>query len=277
VPIESPQLAANIESPRLAANMPTLHDSLKSLSVVIPACNAARCIESTLCAAAAWLNASGLSHEIILVDDGSTDDTALIVERRHPAVHLLRNGENRGKGHAVRRGMLAARHEWALFMDADHSTHISHLEQFAACAAKADVLIASRNLPESRIIRPQPALRQFLGRRLPALVRLTALPGIRDSQCGFKLFRRECARDLFSRQRVDGFMFDVEVLLLARRLGHRILELPVSWDNPPESTLRLASDPWRMLADLASVVWRLRLCGDDAPRDHDKEERSAPP
>ncbi len=241
--------------------MTVIQHTLGSISVVIPAYNAAACIDATLRDAGDWLASAELPHELIVVDDGSTDDTALIVEQRHPGVQLLRNNENRGKGHAVRRGMLAARHDWALFMDADHSTHISHLERFAAHAAEADVLIGSRNLPDSRIVRPQPLLRQFLGRRLPGLVRLAALPGVSDSQCGFKLFRREAARVIFTRQRVNGFIFDVEVLLLARRLGYRVLELPVNWDNPPESTLRLARDPLRMLGDLASAVWRIRAGG----------------
>jgi dolichyl-phosphate beta-glucosyltransferase len=238
--------------------VPRPADVFESLSIVIPACNAEAHVASTLDAAQSWLEASGVPHEVIVVDDGSRDRTAELIERRGRGVILLRNESNRGKGYAVRRGMSAARHAWALFMDADHSTHIRHLEQFAPLAGRADVVIGSRRVPGARIVRPQHRLRQALGRTFPYLVQLVALRDIRDTQCGFKLFRRAAAEAIFSRQRVDRFAFDVEVLLLARRLGLRIVEAPVDWDNPTDSTLRIGVDTWVMLYDLVRTVCRLR-------------------
>lgn len=230
---------------------------LESLSVVVPAYNAAAFAAETLACVRAYLGNNSVPHEILVVDDGSLDNTAAIVEAVG-GVQLLRNGVNRGKGFSVRRGMLAARHAWVLFMDVDHSTRIENLERFAAYVEGADVVIASRRLGESRIVRRQHRIRQALGRTFPYFVRALALPDLNDTQCGFKLFRRDAARAIFSRQRVERFAFDVEALMLARRLGHRIAEVPVDWDNPTQSTLRVARDASRMMLDLLRTVWRLR-------------------
>ena len=233
-------------------------EPFNELSVVIPAYNAEGQVCATLDAVQSYLQGRGLKHELIVVDDGSSDETARRVQRWGGQVKLLRNGGNRGKGHAVRRGMLASRYAWTLFMDVDNSTSIEHLERFAPRAPDADVLIASRNLDGSRIVGGRPLLRHFLGQTFPHAVRLLALRGIRDTQCGFKAFRRQALREIFPRQRSEGFCFDVEVLLIARRLGYRIAEIPIDWDNPPESTLRLWRDAPGMLADLARITWRHR-------------------
>lgn len=233
-------------------------DALGSVSVIIPACNAERCVADTLDAVQSWLAARDLVHEIIVVDDGSADRTAEIVERRGRGVRLLRNGVNRGKGYSVRVGMLASSHAWAMFLDVDHSTHIRHLERFAERAVDADVLIGSRRVVGARIVRRQHRLRQFLGRSFPYLVRALALRDIQDTQCGFKLFRRAAVDAIFPRQRVERFAFDVEVLLLARRMGFRIVEIPVDWDNPTDSTLRISRDTFVMFADVLRTVWRVR-------------------
>ena len=238
--------------------MSTTGAAFDSLSVIIPAYNAQSVVASTLDACAAYLARQDLDFEIIVVDDGSTDQTARLVAEHSGAVTMLRLERNRGKGAAVRLGVQAAQHAWVLYLDVDHSTAIDHLDSFAAHAADADILIGSRNLPESRIVLPQPWLRQTLGQTFPYLVRLLALPGIRDSQCGFKLFRREVARRVFDRLKCGGFCFDVEVLLCAKRLGYRMRELPVRWDNPTASTLRLWRDPARMLLDLLRIAWRHR-------------------
>lgn len=238
--------------------MTELSATISSLSVVIPAYNAAAHLWATLQSVSDWLAGQRVPNEILVVDDGSQDDTAAIAAAA-PGVRVLASVLNRGKGFAVRRGMLAARHEWVLFMDADHSTRIEELERFGtAIRGGADVVIASRRVRGARIVRPQPRIRQALGRTFPYLVRLLALPAIRDSQCGFKLFRRDAAQAIFSRTRVERFAFDVEVLLLAQRLGYRVAELPIAWDNPTASTLRVGADSARMLWDLIGVTARLR-------------------
>jgi len=238
--------------------VPSPADAFESLSVIIPAYNAASHIASTLAEVRAWLAAQRIPHELIVVDDGSRDDTATIAAASCPEALLLRNAENRGKGYAVRRGMLASERAWSLFMDVDHSTHIRHLERFAEHAASADVIIGSRRLEASRIVRPQHRLRQALGRTLPYIVRAFVLRDLTDTQCGFKLFRRAAVDAIFPRQQVERFVFDVEVLLLARRAGLRVVEAPVDWDNPTDSTLRIGTDSLRMLLDLGRTSWRLR-------------------
>ncbi|MGE3182845.1 MAG: dolichyl-phosphate beta-glucosyltransferase [Phycisphaerae bacterium] len=232
----------------------------EQLSVIVPAYNASATIVATLEDVIDWLQSRRIDFEVVVVDDGSTDDTVARIQRSFPEVRLLVNERNRGKGYSVRRGMLAAQKAWTLFMDADNSTRIHELEKFAAFAREgAAVIIASRRLPASRIVRQQHRFRQALGRTFPIFARLLALPDIHDTQCGFKLFRRDAAQAIFSRQRVDRFAFDVEVLLLAKRLGYTIQEVPISWDNPTTSTLRISRDAPRMLWDLLCSTVRLRF------------------
>lgn len=244
-----------------AATLPsvsTAKGAFRSVTVVIPAYNASDVVSDTLTAVRDYLQRADLPHEIIVVDDGSTDQTASLV-REHPGdIKLLSNGRNRGKGFTVRHGMLEGKCDWVLFMDVDNSTTIDHLDRFAPHAADADVLIASRRLPDSNIVRAQPKFRQMLGKTFPYFARVIALPGIRDTQCGFKVFRREAAADAFSLQESEGFCFDVEVLLIAKRLGYRIREVAIDWDNPPSSTVRVSLDPIKMLIDLFRIAWRHR-------------------
>lgn len=230
-----------------------------SLSVVIPAYNAAHQIVGTLDAVQSFLNGDGIPHEVIVVDDGSRDATREVVSRRNGGVRLIANEGNRGKGYSVRQGMLAAKCDWVLFTDVDHATPIEHLTGFAPHAASNDILIGSRRLTESTIVRRQPRIRQAMGRVFPYLVRAFVLPQFADTQCGFKMFRRDVARDLFGRAEVDRFCFDVEVLAMAVAAGYRIAELPVQWRNPEGgSTLRIVRDTARMLKDLAGIRRRMR-------------------
>ena len=166
------------------------------------------------------------------MDDGSDDRTAEIVARHGDRIHLLRNEGNRGKGYSVRRGVLASKNAWILTTDADNAIGIEHLASFAAQAPMADIVIASRNIPGAALTHPPPRMRVFTGKLFIGLVRSLALPGCSDCQCGFKLYRHSAAQLLFSRQRVDRFAFDVEVLMLARRMGLRVAESPVTVDNP---------------------------------------------
>jgi dolichyl-phosphate beta-glucosyltransferase len=216
-----------------------------SLSVVVPAFNEARRLPATLASVTAYLDGRGQPYELIVVDDGSRDATAEVATRTLSPLgergQLLRLPVNRGKGAAVRAGVEASRGERVLVTDADLSTPIEELPALeSACAAGADVAIGSRALDRSLITRRQPLLREWSGRLFNLVVQLLALPGIRDSQCGFKLFRSETAHDVFRRARSDGFGFDVEVLAVAKHLGYRIAEVPVRWRNDDDSRLSLA-------------------------------------
>jgi dolichyl-phosphate beta-glucosyltransferase len=213
------------------------------LTIVIPAYNEETRLPASLGAIAAYLAArpSAPSLEVLVVDDGSTDATASRAEeaaRRHGLVfRVLRLPENRGKGAAVRAGCLEAAGRLILVSDADFSTPIYEWEKLAA--ADAPVAIGSRGLDETLVKERQPFFRQAMGKLFNRLVRLVAIPGIRDTQCGFKLFTREAAREIFSRARVDRFAYDVEALLLARRLGFAIAEVPVLWFNSADSRVTL--------------------------------------
>ncbi|HPD13602.1 MAG TPA: glycosyltransferase family 2 protein [Planctomycetota bacterium] len=234
------------------------------LSIVIPAYNESADIEAAIEAATAFLAQSRTPGEVIVVDDGSTDDTAALTARyaaSQPAVRLLRNGRNRGKGYSVRRGVLEARGEVILFSDADESTPFSEAPKLLApiAAGAADVAIGSRALRESRLELPQPWMRRVMGWVFRNLVRLLVMRGIRDTQCGFKAFRAAAAREVFPRQTLEGFAFDVEVLFIARKLGYHIVEVPVRWLDSHDSRVRPLRDPVRMFLDLLRIrlrAWR---------------------
>ncbi len=197
------------------------------------------------------------ASEIIVVDDGSTDRTSEIAAealRGRPNDRILRRAENRGKGFSVREGMLAASGQLILFSDADLSTPIAEFEKlFSGIEAGNDIVVGSRALAGSDIRRRQSFLRESMGEIFNILVRGLVLKGIRDTQCGFKLFRREAARDIFSRLRVNGFSFDVETLFVGRRLGYSIGEVPIVWTNSPESKVRLFYSSAAMLRDLFRI------------------------
>jgi dolichyl-phosphate beta-glucosyltransferase len=235
---------------------------LESVSVVIPAYNEDKRIAPTLHRVAGWLSSEGAKFEIVVVDDGSRDDTAQVVSAAasdDPRIRLVSNGSNRGKGYSVRHGMLEATGRWRLFSDADMSTPIEELAKLAARTGDAEVVIGSRGLRESQILRRQPIYRESMGRIFNLLVQAAALPGIHDSQCGFKLFRGDVAEAVFRRVTIDGFGFDVEALFIARRLGYRLAEVPVVWVDDPATKVRPVRDASRMAMDLLRV--RLRHAG----------------
>lgn len=194
----------------------------------------------------AWMALGAFSFcELIVVDDGSRDGTVRVVEdfaQANPCVRLLRNPGNRGKGYAVRNGMLEAKGEWILYTDADLSTPIAEFRKLLQAAREQDAQIAigSRALDRSLVEVHQPALRELSGRTFNVVMRaVTGLP-FRDTQCGFKLYRADAARQIFSRQKQEGFSFDVEDLLIAKKLGLPAVEVPVRWANVEGTKVRLS-------------------------------------
>lgn len=196
-------------------------------------------------------------HEILVVDDGSTDRTleeAICFANGNPNIRVLRNPGNRGKGFSVRHGMLEARGEWRLFSDADLSTPIEELDKLwqTVQQRKVDVAIGSRALDRSLIGIHQPGLRETAGKVFNFVMRLaTGLP-FADTQCGFKIFRADAAREVFSRQRLERFGFDVEVLFIARKLGYSAAEVPVRWNHAEGSKVGMFTG-LHAFAELAQV------------------------
>ncbi|MBI2843397.1 MAG: glycosyltransferase family 2 protein [Armatimonadetes bacterium] len=227
------------------------------LSVIIPAYNEEANLEGTVRDVSRYLSDIGLSHEIIVVDDGSKDRTLSVAESLRCEIQSLRTihyAPNRGKGCAVRTGMLSAEGTRALFTDADNSTPITELPAFMSALDKGgDVAIASRSIRGAVRVIHQPFYRELGGKILNLGIRLFAVPGIADTQCGFKLFTSRAARDIFSRCFIDGFSFDVEALYLARRLGYEIVELPVHWTHHGGSRVSPIRDGLRMLLDIAKI------------------------
>ncbi len=225
------------------------------LSIVIPAFNEAGRLPATLAAIDEFFR-DRCAIEIIVVDDGSTDETAAVAAAR-AGVTVVRNPVNSGKGHSVRRGVLAARGERVLICDADGSTPIGEYPKLAAALdAGADVAIGSRDLPESAVSPRQPLARRIVARLLRAARRRRLLPEIRDTQCGFKLFRRAIAHEVFGGQTLTGWLFDCEVLALAAERGCRIVEVGVRWANDPSSRVRLLGDLARTWREYRYLVRR---------------------
>jgi dolichyl-phosphate beta-glucosyltransferase len=227
------------------------------LTVVIPAYNEEALIESTTRDIAGYLDRLGLVFEIIIVDDGSADRTIEIARRLSeeiPGVRPVSYSRNMGKGHAVRTGMLEAAGERVLFTDADNSTPIDELPALmSALDDGCGVAIGSRAVRGSVRTIHQPYYRELGGKIINLFIQFFAVPGIRDTQCGFKLFTKDAARQVFSRGVIDDFSFDVEALFLARRLGFKIAELPVHWANRGESSVRPFRDGARILTDIIRI------------------------
>jgi glycosyltransferase involved in cell wall biosynthesis len=210
---------------------------LRSISIVIPAYNEEKRLPSTLQRIIEYLDQTHFAFaEILVVDDGSSDATAAEANEfalRHPCVRLLRNPGNRGKGYSVRHGMLEAAGDWALFTDADLSSPIEELEKLVAAVEQhgAQAAIGSRAVDRSLVGVHQPMLREYAGRFFNVVMRLITGLEFHDTQCGFKLFQREAAREIFSRQQLEKFGFDAEVLFVAKLLEYRVVEVPVRWND----------------------------------------------
>ena len=235
------------------------------LSVVIPAFNEALRLPSTLVEIIRYLqnHPRWLPAEILIVDDGSSDGTFEVAKATPPAegitLKCLVHDRNSGKGAAVRTGFRAAQGEAILLCDADMATPIEELDALNKDFTDG-VSIGSRAVDRSRIERPQPKYRDLMGRVFNLAVQLLAMGGIRDTQCGFKLFGGDLGRSLAAVQRLDGFAFDVELLLVARFWGHEIREVPVRWRHVEESRVQPVTHSADMLADLLRIGW-WRLTG----------------
>ena len=228
------------------------------LSVVIPAYNEEERLVPTLKRIKEYLAGQSYDSEVLVVDNASADRTSEVA--REAGVKALAE-PRRGKGAAVRTGMLAAQGRYILFSDADLSTPIEELEKLMAeLRAGADVAIASRGLPESNLVKRQPWYREFVGRAGNVLVRMIAVRGIADTQCGFKLFPREIARRIFPAQRLTGAAFDVEVLFIAQHAGWKIAEVPVTWIDSPDTRFSRVRDSLDAVKDLVRIRMNW-ICG----------------
>jgi glycosyltransferase involved in cell wall biosynthesis len=227
------------------------------LSIILPAHNEQDRLPDSLTRILGFLAAQSLEAEIIVVENGSTDRTAEVAEtfaRTHPGLRVLRE-IRRGKGLAVRRGILAATGDYRFICDVDLSMPIEQVTRFLPPAlADTPIAIASREAPGA-VRYDEPAHRHWVGRGFNLLVRLLAVPGLHDTQCGFKCFRADAAEELFRLQVLDGWTFDVEVLFLARRMGYRVAEIPIPWYYVPGSRVRLLRDSIAMLTDLLRIRW----------------------
>jgi dolichyl-phosphate beta-glucosyltransferase len=233
------------------------------VSVVLPAYNEAASIVRTLEQAYAYFDAQGHDYEIIVSadgDDGTREAAAAFAQSRGRLV-VIGDPQRKGKGHGVRAGVRIARGEIIGFADADNKTPIDELSKLLPFFDEGyDVVIGSRASVGSAVLRRQPAYRRVGSRVFAVAMHLvTGLWDIRDTQCGFKFFRAPVARDLFARQRIDGYMFDVEILTLARQSGYRIKEVGVRWADDGDSRLDLVAGNWRNARDLLAIGWRARF------------------
>jgi dolichyl-phosphate beta-glucosyltransferase len=230
---------------------------LGTLSVIVPAYNEQSRIEPTLRAIVQWLREQKRRFEVVVVDDGSRDETGTVVDDLRAELgelRLIRLARNHGKGYAVRAGVLNARSDLVLFCDADLATPIQELARLeSAIADGAAVAIGSREARAEDVRVRARRYRRVVGRTFHALVEVLTVRGFRDTQCGFKLFRGAVAQDLFSRMCMDGYAFDVEVLLMAQRRGYRVAEVPVNWSHQPGSKVNLVTDATKMFWDLLRI------------------------
>ena len=226
---------------------------IMKLSVVVPAYNEEECILSTLRKIFQYLQQKGMEYEVIVVDDGSTDNTKkLVMSVDNARLRLLENQTNLGKGAAVKKGMLKAQGDLLLFLDADYSTSINELDRFLPKIEEGyDIVIGSRGLKTSKIEVSQSKMKVLKGRLGNQLIQLLAVSGIKDTQCGFKLFTKKCL-PIFKKQTLNKWGFDFELLFIARKLNLKIFEHPISWANNPFSKVKTI-DYFVTLLDLIKI------------------------
>jgi len=225
------------------------------LSIILPVYNEEIRLPKTLAEIDGFVRGQSFSVEVVVVENGSSDRTLAIAQEhatRLPYLVVIHE-QRRGKGLAVRTGMLAAQGQYRIFCDVDFSMPVSEITRFIPPQLPdSQVAIASREAPGA-VRFGEPYYRHLSGRVFNTLVRLLALPGLQDSQCGFKCFRGDIAEEIFPLQTNTGWTFDVEVLFIARRRGHKIVEVPIPWYYNPESKIRMLRDSWRMVMELVTI------------------------
>ncbi len=225
------------------------------LSLIIPAYNEAKRIAETVATVRDYLDLMGKPYEIIVVDDGSTDSTAEVLSEISD-IEVISYQPNHGKGYAVRQGMLASHGDYAAFTDVDLSAPIDELSKlFESIESGAGVAICSRAVAGSRLLVHQPHYRELGGKMLNLFIQLFAVPGIKDTQCGFKLFVGDAARRVFAKCILDGWGFDIEALYLARKMGFKVAEVPTRWSHDADSRIR----PMRAGLQVIRDTIRIRL------------------
>ena len=227
------------------------------LSVVIPAYNEALRLGPTLERVVEYLRQRGVSYEVLVVDDGSTDATVEVAQRfAGQGVRVLPQGVNRGKGSVLRAGVLASQGREVLLVDADLSTPIEEIEKLQPHLARTPVVLGSRSVAGSDISQRQPFYRELMGRTFNLVIRILGVRGLRDTQCGFKLLAGDVARQLFAELTIERFAYDVELVWLARRHGYEVAEVGVRWADSASSRVNPLSDSSRMLWDVLALRWR---------------------
>lgn len=245
-----------------------------SLSIVIPAFNEMRRLPETLETIERFASSRNDIAEVIIVDDGSRDTTAEVTKtfgNRSIPFHLVTYSQNAGKGYAIRRGVLQATGSLILVSDADLSTPITELDKLLPYLTEHDVIIGSRAIDEELTRLKQAWYRQGMGKTFNWMMRRITGLSFRDTQCGFKLFRGAAAREIFEKATVDRFAYDVEMLMIATKLGHSVVEVPVEWFNSVDSRVRIVRDSARMLVDIIRARVRLGRVGDEvraSPANH---------
>lgn len=236
------------------------------ISVIVAAYNEEKRIIPSLLAIRDYFTARETDYEIIVVDDGSRDGTRTVATREIteiPALKVIGYDMNMGKGYALRTGVLSSTGDFVLLSDADLSTPIEELSKLLdfihnnAC----DIVIGSRALALSRILKKQPWWRRGMGKLFNKMVKTLVIDDFDDTQCGFKLFRGDCARALFREARVNRFAFDVEILAMARQMGYKVRDIPIVWINSPQSKVNPVTDSAQMFFDLLKIRRRLRNAG----------------
>lgn len=252
---------SRLSAPPGSTPLPETDGEGRDLSIVIPAYNEERRILPTLEAIAAYVARRGWNAEILVVDDGSADATAkrvLEMAASLPGLRLLRNGRNRGKGFSIRHGFAESHAPLVLLTDADLSTPIEEIEKLLPAVREEGkgIAVGSRGLNPATVEVPQGWIRRTMGKGFNVIVRTLTGLSIRDTQCGFKLVKRETFLPLFRAAKVDRFSYDVEILYLARRQGIGIAEIPVIWRNSPQSRVSFVRDSVQMFWDVVKIVLR---------------------
>ena len=229
-----------------------------SISIIIAAFNEEKRIIPSLLKIKEYINKQNIPYEIIVVDDGSTDHTHTVVRdliKDIPYLKVIHYAPNKGKGHALRTGVLASKGEIILLSDADLSTPIEEFSKLLPLIHndKCDIAIGSRALALSEIVKKQPWWRQSMGKFFNKLVKVLVIEDFKDTQCGFKVFRGDIARNLFKEAQIDRFAYDVEILAIGKKKGCKIVETPVRWINSPESKVDPVKDSLQMFGDLLKI------------------------